>query len=165
MKHLSPHKLLVTLHFRTPNLQSRFLLRNEVIRNRAFYQTLEITNIGTEVFPGGSIKSMMLSDLEGRGLSKSLTIREGQKHWNLRALAPEEKDQLGEFHGRLEWEGVTHVEMTFEAVDKGEIQFYDQRSGPPLRSWFQNIFVVNRENLAMISLLEKLVSQNQARET
>jgi hypothetical protein len=153
------HKLLIT-----PTVKSsafdQFLGLFEVVRGLPFSLTLDFENLGESDFPGGSLSNFRIES--GAPASVRTLFEEEFKCPLLHPGEPATvvRDfEVIPFHEGLVW-------LKLRLVVEGEqhqIEYYQSKSGSLVSTteWLSPIYIVNKESLRIIELLEKLYVAKQ----
>jgi hypothetical protein len=152
-----PHDLLIKFEIEVEKRYKKFLKPTEVVRGEPAKLILYITNIGKEKFSGGTIKELRAEyGLKGlRGVKHTLTI---SPPLTCPPLSPDETHRLLPWDLSPPDEGIARIVLILEAEDKQPINVYQILESPMGKNEWSNFFyVVSREHILEIMLLQKLL--------
>lgn len=148
------HKLLVKADILLEDKGFKSYLKYaEYPRGGSISVTLTFTNIGESDFPGGIINQVNLE--HGGGISQSWRTVNA----SIPVLKTKEKFTFSGQSFPIELEGLYWLKCKVEASDKKPIEFFQFEGGDAHEEWMKPITVVNRENIEIIKLLEKLLEK------
>lgn len=151
---MAPYKILITPTVKSSAFE-QFLGPFEVVRGLLFSLTLDFENLGESDFPGGSLSNFRIDS--GAPASARTSFEEGFKCPPLHPGEPTtviNNLEVFPLHEGLAW-------LKLGLVVKGEqqqIEYYQSKGGSAASTaeWTAPIYVVNKESLRIIELLEKL---------
>ena len=126
----------------------------ELIRGEENRISLSVTNIGDTLFPGATLKGIILSFGETRRASLHMS-----EELELGRLDAEQEVSITQSIDAIPiTDGQTWLTLTIEATDGQPIECFQSRDGAAAgtNSWMGAFYTVNREHLRMIELLERL---------
>ena len=148
------YKLFVRAEARHKESHRGYLKPYELVRGQPGTIVFSVTNIGEEPFPGGTVTGIVLIYGDQRRVSTQLPNR-----IEIKALQPQEQSEAAEALEIVPTiDGQVWLHLKIEAADATEIEYYQVRDEPPLGTseWYGILYVVNREQLAIIDLLHQL---------
>src|SRR2546427_6614434 len=134
----------------------RFLTDTEVVRNEPFSFTLTLTNIGTQIFPGGTIGHVRLEQvgLAGVVIDWSRTRLEG-----VAPITPQGFYEIKKLLAMLHWEGPCKLTFQLKAADGQPVEFYYADSARLGEEWLSFLYSVNRDSVLMLDLLGRILQR------
>jgi hypothetical protein len=134
------HKLLI-----------EFRLGSEPIREQPLEITLKFTNISDRVFPGGKVVMFGLIFADGHTI---VDTNESELP-NIPPIEPNNSFETAHTFFPL-LEGFTWIRAKVHANDNQEINYYQNPNYTTGNEWRNGIYVVNKENKTIISLLSEI---------
>jgi len=152
-----PHKLLISVQVSHEDTRMGYLQPYELVRGEPGTINILVTNIADDEFPGGSISKAELH-YEGGGKASFRFDKQ------LVRLGPSEEHDLSEPMAAVIAiaEGPAWLHIQIEASDSQAIEFYQIRTGSPVGDeWLSPLYVVNREHINIIGLLQAMLKENR----
>lgn len=148
------HKLLITPTIKC-SVFERFLGPFEVVRGFPFSLTLDLENLGESEFPGGSIADFRVNfgspahstnTIEAKSKCPPVPVGQSTRLVSDQAIVP--------FTEGLAW---VHIRIIPEG-EQQQIEYYQNKGETHVSTdlWMSPIYIVNKEYLRIIELLEKL---------
>ena len=147
-----PHKLQITAHVSQGETRISYLQPYELVRGEPVEIDIVVTNIGDVDFPGGPITRVEIK-YNGGSSARASKLEEV-----IPPLQPSGDVALPSLIIVTPIsEGPAFAEMEIQAADDEPISYYQNRDGMPLGAyWTAPLYVVSREQLSIISLLQTL---------
>lgn len=151
------YKVLIVSKVTVDSKFSKLVKLNEVIRSEPFTVSLTIKNIGKNVFPGGTVKSLRVSF--GVGM-EGLELHAGSEY-TIPVLNPEAEHTVKHTFSVIAT-GSGWIHVTIEAADKQSVEYY-QNVGGRARSddWVYPLYCVEREMVEILFLLKNLAKRGE----
>ena len=151
------HKLFIRPEVRHKESHRGYLQPYAVVRGQPSNIVFSVTNIGEEPFPGGTVTGIVIYYGDQRQITSQFNDR-----IEIKALQPQVNSETAEaFEFVPTTDGHAWLHFKIETADDSEIEYYQVRDDEPLGTsgWFGVIYVVNREQLAIIDLLHQLCDE------
>ncbi len=147
-----PYKLLIDYDISLKSPLTRLLKPNEVIRNEPAELTFSVTNLGEQLFPGGKIRNAHIRYGPDGRVTSTINIFDSE----CGVIAPAETVSLSSEEIIPLTEGLSWIVLSIEPNrEEKAVEYYQSPefviSGP---EWMNVIYVVNRELLLLISLID-----------
>ena len=147
-----PHKLLIEFDINFEHPLKRFLKPGEVIRGEPVELVFHVTNLGTESFPGGILRSWHIL----YGPDRSVTDDPPTANIKCSEISPSHKIRLMSKSVVPLTEGLAWIEISIEPEgDEKAVEYYqspEDIDGDD--EWTDCFYVVNREMLLLASMIE-----------
>jgi len=153
----TPHKLLIEAAVSAPPEYRVLLKPLEVVRGVLTEVEYHIRNIGEAPFPGGEISSIQYEFPSGMG---QLTLTKGGTPVKVPSIDSGSEFSVSQpFEPRLSGACTAHIKI--KAADGEKIEFFQSEKGGALpgEEWQQTFWVVDREGLEHLRLLQRLVER------
>jgi len=123
-----------------------------VVQGDSFTVTLNILNIGDQIFPGGTFSYFRVKYIGGDASQSALGDLEipeipVENSWSITKTLYAISD------------GISWVEAQIKSNDEEVIEYYQSRRGPVHQEWSMPFYVQNRESYDIISLLQKILEK------
>jgi hypothetical protein len=149
------HKLLIQAGVDLPPKYESKVAMFELVRGVSTHFALRIENLGDSVFPGGEILG---GQIRFESICSMLTIFSDR---NVKKPEIPELKKSGKhvilFDFTPIMSGPHSMSMEIKATDGQRIEYYTSKSGEPTKkNWEIYMYVIERENLDSLILLEKI---------
>jgi hypothetical protein len=151
------HKLLIEFDISFESPLKRFLKPGEVIRGEPVELTFSVTNLGTELFPGGRVKDWRI--LYGPG--HEVVDESPTANVEFGTIPPGHKIALSSERAIPLTEGLSWIRLSIDPKGHEKAVKYYQSPENVLEEgeWMNYFYVVNREMLLLASLIEELTNR------
>ena len=149
-----PHKLLIEFDINFEHPLKRFLKPGEVIRGEPVELAFHVTNLGTESFPGGTVKNWRIL----YGPDRDVIYSSPTANVKCSEISPGHKVKLSSERVMPLTEWLAWIGFSIEPEGEETAVEYHQNPEDIVTSgdWMNCFYVVNRENLLLASLIEEL---------
>ena len=148
-----PHKLLITMKLRQPQQYKRFLSEDESVSGGTTIFAFKIKNIGDKLLPKGSV-SFLLERPAGVGAYTKST-----EDLEMSPLKPNETHTM-DVRSTLGIPGLWVLTAKVKPADKEQVEYYESENAKlETEQWLKVLYVVDRHQLDVKSLLEKLLEK------
>lgn len=150
-----PHKLLITGILKPPSPYKKFLSKDETVTGKVTEFAIKIKNIGDKLIPQGSVELKMekptgMGTFELYPKPVETPVIKPNKTFNMR------------WKGALIAPGLWLVTLTAKLKEKEKIEYYRSATAiPTFDSWLWAFYVVDRHQLDLNNLLEKLLEKKE----
>jgi len=153
------HKVLLELEVELQKAYEKHLKPRELVRGEETKLKLTVINIGEEVFPGASLARFKISEYGSSvgmaSLGTSYTD-ETLSQLPVPRLGKGEKHLLVEHALTPTLDGLTVLQVSIKATDGGKVLHFLSPEGAGRDEWERTFYVVNRENLQLVCLMDKI---------
>lgn len=142
------HKVLITFAVNVASHFKMLIGPTDAVRGEPVELSFAITNIGTDLFPGGKVKSLRIDYGIPPGAFSIFS-----QEWDCPPLTPNVPQELLKAQVVPIVEGLAWIKLVIEARDNQPIQYY-QHPDEPLNTpsnWLSCFYIVNREILLLLS--------------
>jgi len=150
-----PHKLLITRKLKPPSKYRKFLTENETVAGGITEFTYELKNIGSESIPEGDFVTALEKPIGMR------TVTHTALPLKISTIKP---NDTVVYKGRtrdLILPGTWASTIELRTRGKAKIQYYHTEKGEPFNVWFKPFYVIERHQLDLLSILEKLLKKEE----
>ena len=147
-----PHKLLITRKMKPPSRYKKFLSEVETVHGKVTIHVIEITNIGEKLVRLDSA-DLKLERPTGMGNISATSLVE-----NLPQLKPGETHVI-EGKQFVAVPGIWVLTIEVKCKDKEPIEYYMSEDGEAEEKWSDFHYVVDRHQLELRFVLEKLLKK------
>lgn len=143
---------MITSKLKKLSQYRKYLKTDEAVTGKDSSFSIEVKNIGDELFPGGSVE-LRLERPAGMGsVSKSAGSLE------VSALKPNEIDEMT-LKAKLGIPGIWVLHVQVNSKDKAKVEYYDAENTQAKDEWTKVHYVFDRHQLDMRHLLEELLKK------
>lgn len=147
-----PHGLLIETKLKRPSQYKKFLSKDEAVHGKEVIYTIEITNIGDGLFPGGTVE-LELESSTGMGSISTRT-----KPIEVPDLKPKDSFVLKAKDTRP-IPGIWILTVEVKPKDKKKIKYYRSKDREPEEDWTNVYYVTDRHQLDVKIMLKELLKE------
>jgi len=148
-----PHKLLITRKIKPPSKYRKFLRENETVAGGITEFIYELKNLGDKSITKAEVVSSLEKDIGMKTISHSTLPRK------IPVIKPNDKIVYLAKTKDVILPGVWAATVEIRTRGKVKIRYYYSEKGGPYDRWFKPFYVIERHQLDVLSILEKLLKK------